>query len=231
MERILEVETAPAFDAPPDLAMIPTVFHFGLSGWPPPGANGFEWDGSRLSFSYWSPSVSCVASLRDRVMVPTPGQWQGLWRLCDREGIWSWPEWQGDLGVFDGLEYHLEFSVGNRSVKSRGQAAGDTHLTNTIMAVHETLQTFIPDKGELDRQCLLIAVRKKVEHAREAAKELLAGIEHTRRCRVLWERVRKGGCRCPGCGNSVFRLSEGVGLNTCVICRHCGRSFVEDAAL
>jgi hypothetical protein len=68
------------------------------------------------------------------------------------------------------------------------------------------------------------------ERARKAEEERLAGLEHHRRCMAFWERTREAGFTCLKCGGSVFRLSEGPGLSTCVICRACGRSFVGDAS-
>lgn len=207
--------------------MIPTVFRFCLSGWPPPGANAFEWDGSRLTFHYWrSPN----ALLEDQFIVPTPEQWQSLWGLCDRIGLWSWPDRQGSLSIIDGLQYALEFAVEGRSVTSRGQASGDPELRKAVLTIHEALQRFIPT-GELDQECLRVAERKRAEYALQAELNRLAEEEHNRRCSLLWERVRKGAARCPVCGNSVFRLSTGMGLNTCVICRTCGKSFVDDESL
>lgn len=117
--------------------LLTKLFH-GLQGWPPPGPNRFHWNDGQLA--YRVPTRSLNYQDGNRVIVPTLDQRQGFWNICDEIDVWSWPPVFGRTSIIDGLMYSLELEVGNRIVKSEGQACESPGFTSKLLRLHRALQ-------------------------------------------------------------------------------------------
>lgn len=118
----------------------PTKLFHVLQGWPPPGPNHFRWDGARLVYYNGS---------KDRSAVPAPGQWGGFWAVCDEVDLFSWPATVGDPQVVDGLMYEIEIEVGDRRIRSAGQAVGSPpEFPKKLLRIHRALQSLVGWEAE-----------------------------------------------------------------------------------
>jgi hypothetical protein len=125
----------------------PTKLSLGLSGFPPPGPNRFRWNNGQLTYRLYDRTKSEEDWIK--AVVPTPMQWQEFWSICDAIDVWSWPFDISNINIIDGLEYVLELEVGDRAVRSKGQACDyQPGFSDKVRSLHQALQAMTGFPGK-----------------------------------------------------------------------------------
>ena len=108
-------------------------------GWPPPGPNTFRFHDNQLEYILFDDDV--YRKCGNKVVVPTDDQWLDFWKLCDEVDVWSWPEDVSNNNVIDGIEWRINYQIGDRRVRSYGQVSGaPSHIQENLFRLHEALQ-------------------------------------------------------------------------------------------
>jgi hypothetical protein len=120
---------------------LPTILEFGLSGWPPPGPNQFEWQGNQLR--YLLPNEPAANPSSVRFAQPRQDEWVRFWAECDRLEIWNLPA-DFSKPIRDGLKVRMSVSHAGRSIRVSGQCADELpELVERIHGFHAALQQLV----------------------------------------------------------------------------------------
>jgi hypothetical protein len=103
-----------------------------------------QWDGKKLIYQVNKFGGSPID--RQRIIIPKEIEWQRFWTAVRNIGVWYWREKYDEICVCDGVEWKIDFAVGDKRIKSEGCGA---YPPNSAGSASEAFKQLLRALGEL----------------------------------------------------------------------------------